>query len=536
MELMQYWHVFRRRWWMLLLSTVLASSIGYLVSTRITPVYQATTLLLVNQAQSPGQIGYQDILTSQSLAKTYSELLHNEAILSETIKQLSLPMTPQELSKRTNAQVISESQLLQITVEDTDTVRAVSIADTLTQGFIKRMQRLQLSGTQSNGQQVDVELNDVRRQMVEITERLNTLRAIPAPSVDTQNEISRLQFNLAQYESRYFRLLELQQKSNTIQNQAVNSILIVESAHASPIPVQPKPGRNAILAGLVGLLLASGLAFMLDFLDDRIRSTEELRDRFGLLPLATSWLVHGGTENLRPETAMSVSNQFSEAIRLLQTNLEFAALGRVTVIGVTSASAGEGKSTIVANLALAEAQAGKRVVLIDASLRDPELHQLYEISNQQGLSTYLAQEPRGAQVSLQEGPLQIKILPGGPVPPNPSELLGSQRLSDLIEHLRAQADVIFLDCAPLLPVSDTLILQRVMDGIILVVDAQHTGTRTIERALERFHKTSEKIIGVVLNKERGESTKRRRSKRLQNNRRKYESAETNVQSTVGTRL
>jgi capsular exopolysaccharide synthesis family protein len=203
------------------------------------------------------------------------------------------------------------------------------------------------------------------------------------------------------------------------------------------------------------------------------------------------------------DATMKRGDQLTEAMRLLRTNVGFLTMGGPAVLCVSSAVPGEGKSTITANLALAEAQAGKRVAVLDCDLRKPGLHPLFGLANDQGLSTFLAQGSGSGEPEFQEGPLGIKVLTAGPVPPNPTELLGAQRMIDFIARLRSQVDVVLLDSAPILHLADTLVLQPHINGTILIVNVQSTGTKVLRRIFTALEQASGRVLGVVLNKDRG---------------------------------
>jgi capsular exopolysaccharide synthesis family protein len=189
-----------------------------------------------------------------------------------------------------------------------------------------------------------------------------------------------------------------------------------------------------------------------------------------------------------------------------------------TAICISSAGPREGKSTVAANLAILEAKAGKRVVLIDANLCHPYLHQFFGLHNTSGLSTFLAQAGASVQPPLQNGPYNnIKILPAGSLPlqddsptiqippagclpSTAAELLGSPRMVDLVALLRRQADVVIIDSAPICPTPDTLLLQRAVDGTVLVMDARRTGMKALGDAVSALQHASGTLLGVVLNK------------------------------------
>ncbi|MBI4319068.1 MAG: CpsD/CapB family tyrosine-protein kinase [Chloroflexi bacterium] len=190
----------------------------------------------------------------------------------------------------------------------------------------------------------------------------------------------------------------------------------------------------------------------------------------------------------------------SEAYRTLRTNIQYSSLDRTlaTVLG-TSTAPDEGKSTVMANLAVTFAQTGNRVVLVDCDLRRPRLHEIFGIENAAGLTTAIIDE---AQTGL---PVQdtfvpnLRLLPSGPPAPNPSELLGSRRMDKLIEALKAEADYVLFDCPPILAVTDAAVLARKVDGVLLVFSTGKTKRDHAAKAKVLLEKVNANILGVVLN-------------------------------------
>jgi non-specific protein-tyrosine kinase len=191
----------------------------------------------------------------------------------------------------------------------------------------------------------------------------------------------------------------------------------------------------------------------------------------------------------------------SEAYRTLRTNLEFFSLDEpVRTLVVTSPGAKEGKSTVLANLAVTLAQGGKRVILADCDLRRPTQHSLFGLDNATGLTTMMLDESAKANPPLRETPVDgLRVLPAGPLPPNPAELLGSRRMKDVIAALLAQADVLLFDAPPVLAVTDALVLAVQTDGVLLVVRAGGTRREHVQQAKERLERVNARIVGAVLN-------------------------------------
>jgi len=491
------------RWtWLIVLGTLLAGGIGWLASRRATPMYEATARLLVTQVVIPGVSTYQDSTTIDRQARSYSELLSSWPVLQEAIRQLGLPLAPETLAKRVTTSMVKDTQFLEVTVQDETPGGAAAIANRIADVFIARNRDLQAGVGQDAQQQIVQELADTRAKVDDASSRLAALRANPGASADANGQVALVQGELTQYQQLYYQLLDIQQRMALEQSRGASSIAVVDPARAPAAPLGPGPRQNALIAALAGLLLCVGVVTLIEFLDDRVRDPNELREGLSLTPLTILGRHRGRTDMVLNPADLTGKNTFAEALRLLRTNLDFLAQGQSQVLVLSSALEGEGKSTVATNLAITEVQAGKRVVLIDADLRKPSVHRAFGVPNTQGLSTYLSQPQGVVGPVFQAGPLGLRLLTSGPIPPNPSELLGSARMAVLLDNLRGQADIVIIDSAPILPVADTLALQRHVDGVILVLDVRRTGMKTLGRAVERLRQVSANMVGVVLNRDR----------------------------------
>ena len=195
----------------------------------------------------------------------------------------------------------------------------------------------------------------------------------------------------------------------------------------------------------------------------------------------------------------------TEAYRTIRTNLQFAsAVDDVKVVLTTSALPSEGKTSTVSNTAVVTAEAGKKVLLIDADMRKPQIHQRFQISNLRGLSTVLIREGNLEDCVVSSETEGLYLLPSGPIPPNPSELLASKRFAEFIQICREQFDLILIDSPPVLSVSDALVLSRASDGVVFVLDAQGTNRKLAQKAVGALQQINAKVLGVVLNRVKNE--------------------------------
>ncbi len=190
----------------------------------------------------------------------------------------------------------------------------------------------------------------------------------------------------------------------------------------------------------------------------------------------------------------------SEAYRTLRTNLDFAGLDRtLKTLVVTSAGVSEGKSTTLANLAIVSAQAGRRVILVDADLRRPSLHKVFGLANDTGLTTMMMDEAALASPPLFKTDVEgLSVLTSGPLPPNPAEVMGSRRMEEIIAALAERADQVLFDTPPVVAVTDAAVLATKVDGVLLVVSAGHTRRDHARTAVQRLQQINARLVGAVL--------------------------------------
>lgn len=213
--------------------------------------------------------------------------------------------------------------------------------------------------------------------------------------------------------------------------------------------------------------------------------------------------------HVRPISQTHPQSPITESYRTIRTNIQFASVVDDTrVILTTSTAPGEGKTSTATNLAIVSATAGKRVLLIDADMRKPQVHQRFQVSNLYGLSTVLIKERTLDDCILRSDIENLSLLTSGPIPPNPAEILSSRTFADLVTSLHDEYDLIIMDSPPVLSVSDTLNLTRIADGVLFVIDSQKTHRTHVKRAIQSLEQVEARILGVVLNRvkrKKGES-------------------------------
>lgn len=282
--------------------------------------------------------------------------------------------------------------------------------------------------------------------------------------------------------------------------QTTSSIVPVEPAVAPQIPVAPRVLFNTVLAALVGLLGAAGSVFLKETLDDRVKNVEALGQQLNLPVLGGIARIRKSSDE-RPITAVEPRSPVAEAYRTLRTNLQFTSVDRpLHTILVTSPLPHEGKSTVAVNLATVLAQNGRRVLLIDADLRRPVLHKRLQLANRCGLSELFVQPELQLGDAVRSTEIKnVSVITSGSVPPNPSELVGSEKMAEILRHAQHDADIVIIDAPPLIPVTDAAVLGQRVDGVLLVVRAGQTKLAAAKHAAEQLQHVQANIVGTVLN-------------------------------------
>ena len=500
---LRYYAILLWRWlWLLVLCGLCAGGIAYGVSNSMAPVYAAATTLQINSARIGGASDYTALLTSNMVAKTYAELLRKRPVLDGVIADLALPITPDDLGDRITISVVRDTQLLQLTVEDLDPQRAADLANKIVSVFSEQNQAQQASRYQDAKQSLEQEMAQLQLNIDTTQASLDRLKADTAGTLAEQ---SRLQEQLAQYRTTYATLFKSLSDVRLAEVQTTDTVAVVESARAEPIPIRPRTTTNTLLAVVVGILLAAGLAFLMEYLNDTVGSSEDISTLLNLPTLAQIGRIdtHKGSTRL----VMAGDGELSpsaEAYIGLRVNLEFTSVGQPDrTILVTSASPSEGKSITAANLAVAIAQSGKRVILVDTDLRRPSTHKIFAVPNVRGVTTALFRVGGSNLVDhmlLRKDIANLYLMPSGPLPPNPADLLGSQRMATLIEDLKSHADVVIFDSSPLLAVVDAALLARACDATLLVALAGKTRSHGLKHAADQLAQSGGRIAGVVINR------------------------------------
>jgi capsular exopolysaccharide synthesis family protein len=316
------------------------------------------------------------------------------------------------------------------------------------------------------------------------------------------SRMTRLQATLDLYQSLYLNLLGSLETVRLARLQNTPNIVQIEPASVPRSPIRPRPLQNTALAAAVGLMLAAGIAFLVEYLDDTLKTPEDVERLLGLPVLGfIAQMPYKRKEAEQVFVARQPRSPVSEAFRSLRTNLEFSAVERpICTILVTSAGPSEGKTTVAANLAAIFSQAKKHVVLLDADMRRPRIHRMFGMANRSGLSDlFLGQDrPRNIGRGRQDLPNLVVVTSGG-TPPNPAELLGSAKMDQILSEFHKHVDVVIIDTPPSL-VADAQILAGKVDAVLLVIQPGKTHAAAARACLETLQRSGARIVGVVLNR------------------------------------
>ena len=286
-------------------------------------------------------------------------------------------------------------------------------------------------------------------------------------------------------------------ESVTEQSQSVN-IWVVRKASMPEAPSYPNKKRSVILGIVLGLFGGLGMAFLIEYLDNTTKSEVELERRYGITVLGSIERVKSSDE-IETHVLSKPLSPVAESYRLIRSSLLLSSVERPPqVILLTSMSPQEGKTSTTANLARVLAQGDKKVLIIDCDLRRPRGHSLFNIPNDNGLSTYLTGNCEDIPVTPVPGEV-LSILSAGPIPPNPAELLGSKKMDQVLTEMKSRFDFILLDSPPIQRVADSLALSKIVDGTIVVVRYGKTTFDMLNGGIKKLTDVNARILGFILN-------------------------------------
>jgi len=591
MDVKQVFSTIKHWLWLIILGCVIGGGIGYYISIRQTPIYQAQARFVILPAAQT-TYDYYSYLNNQDLIDTYAQLLTTEELLYQASEALGFPVRKGQAT----AQQVDDTKFVVLTVKDPDPFKAATIANGLVAIMISQnenLQSVQFAAAEKNLQaridQAEEQIATLEAQITQMSDEMlqSQIVSVQVQMDDVQSQVNNLKTDMAQiypgslavediadlksltedletlteeeiaqltayqtkldeimpilelYQEIYTELVVLGQTSGTsardpndlerlkttlnlyqqiyissINNletlklakaQNTPTVMQVEAAVKPSVPISPKPMQTALLGAAIGLLITAALVFLIEFLDDTLKTPDEIKAVLEVPVIGfIGELKHNsrkGEDALGVFVAKNPRSPVAEAFRSLRTNLEYSSVDNpVKTVLVTSSGESEGKSTVAANLAIVEAQSGKAVVIVDADMRRPKVHIQFNKPNRMGLSDVVTGKLSLDDVLKTYDQVEnLSIITCGTIPPNPAELLGSERMSQTLKDLKKRFDVIILDTPPMI-VSDAQILSSKVDGLIYVVIPGQTRAITARRPLEELRRIEAKVLGVVANK------------------------------------
>jgi succinoglycan biosynthesis transport protein ExoP len=469
--------VLRRKWWVTGIA-VLGLGSGVALSMVQAKQYSATAQVLVQSGTGPGSLSTAPQQVTPTEVQTMLQLVTSAPVLKHVRKDLG--STPP-----VQASEVAQTNVISITAISAAPAAAARIANAYAHDFVS----IEQSAAASAAASAEI---DLRAQIHSTAKQITQLRS----SKSTASEVAALVNQEA--------VLRVQLSQVEVSGAAVDQALaVVTPAQPPSSPSSPRPVQDAGLGLAAGLALGLAVAFLRDSLDDAISSKEAAENLAGVPVLAAVPMVTSWRKRDRPlvVTLARPAAPATEAYRSLRTSLQFARQEHeLRSILVTSPAASEGKTSTLANLGAVFAQAGHRVLMVSCDLRKPRLGQFFGIDERTGLTTaILGEDSMENLIQAVPGTDNLWLLPSGPTPPNPAELLNGARAQQIFAQLRATFDLVLIDSPPVLPVTDAVVLSKDVDATLLIVAAFRTRSGDLHRAAEKLAQVDARVVGVVLN-------------------------------------
>ncbi len=530
-----YINVIFKRFWLIVAMVAVGLVAAVLVNIFMRPAYKATVLMMINQ-EDAGKIDatpYSSFTSEEDYYRTQYQLLASRSLLEKVYKNMDLnqyeqfanPRGLNKLQGALNIDPVTRSRLVNVSITAYDPKLAAEIANTLTNTFVAD----NVSNRVFMGQDVIAALESTERSPEE-QELLNSM-----PQVVNSDFIKTLKQQAAQlsaqraklaakYTAQHPELISVQNQLNAVNEQintetrrlvqsikielsgqfSGNNIRIVDPAVTPDKPVRPRKLINLAIGLLAGGILGLGLVFVLEFLDQSVKSSEDLEEKLHLPFLG--FVPYEKTKKKESEYAtMLKTGNFllAENVRNIRTMLDFALSDNHNApFLITSSLQGEGKSNLSSNLLVAMAQAGKKVLLVDGDLRRARVHRVFKLSTEKGLSNIWDADPKKADYaanvqSVKDVP-NLFVMTSGQRPPNPAELLNTPKLADFLQWAQKNFDQVVIDCPAILPVSDTLLWGKYVPRAVFVIKYGQTNAKLAQVALDKLQKAGIKILGAVI--------------------------------------
>jgi len=476
-------------------SILVAEILSYQYFIRQPKIYQTHTTLMIGTTISDPNPTNNEFILNQQLAAAYANIANRQMVHNATLNALDMDQLPEYV-----ARALPNTPLIEIVVTDTDPKRAQAVANELATQLVLLSPTGAMPEEQGRQEFINQRLNILEVQINETEDEIKKLQEdlgnmISATQIkETQDQITSLQSKLSTMQDNYGTLL-----SNTQQG-AINSLTLIERAELPSSPIGPNFGLTMLLAAAFGLILAVIEAYLLEYLDDTLKSGDDVARLFSAPIIGHIFEQKIGTKGKQMYDIADMRHPSAEAFRILSTNIEIAkANWPLKTILVTSADTGDGKTSVAANLALFLTQRNKRVVLLGADLRKPNIHKYFNMTNDLGLVDLFSGNATLDNVLKVSEHRKLAVLTAGNTPSNPTELLSSNKMDQLLAKLKEIADFVIIDSSPYI-IADAIALSSKVDGVLLVVRPGHTPIPLAHSTMEQIKLAGVKLVGVVLNR------------------------------------
>lgn len=519
MELVHYVRLLRKWFWLLLIGGFLAGGAAFIYASRQTNQYVARATISVGSFIEAPNPDSSEIRTGVELAQTYAVLAQTYDVLQAAVEAGGFPVSPGQLGGMVSISVVEDTSLLRLSVTYEDPVLAADMANEVARQLIINSPSNLTDEQQSQIDLANAEIERLNQELQRSRVRLGEIDAQLAATTD-QAEIDRLteQRNIivTQINQASANIAQFTNSIATLQ-QRTNSLDIVEQARIPTAPMGTGRFSRTLMGVFFGMALAGGLALMIEYLDDTIRTGEDATELL-VLPMLATISRFGKSSDSYPDRLITYhdpGSHVAEEYRALRINMLFSSNGSWSkgAYIITSAGPSEGKSITASNLAVTMAMAGLRVLLVDADLRRPRIHEIFGLDNQLGLSTLLfatpdtddhyASDAPNLKDCLQEtGIPGLRVITSGFIPLNPTEALGSAAMQRWFQEFQQarNVDVILFDTPPALVVADCSALAAATQApLVLVLEAGQTRRSAAIRARDQFTNLDLPIKGIVLN-------------------------------------
>jgi non-specific protein-tyrosine kinase len=492
-ELRDYLNVIRARKWVIIQAVVIVTLVAVVVSVIQAPSYESEARVLIAEKDTGSALlgmSLSEFSQPERGLQTQVQLMQVRPLLENTIRKLDLGIAPDDLAKRITISGVGQTNIVSIKATDGDSQMAADIANTLAEEFVTWSRDYKRESIQAAINEVEMRLEESKTEILELGKRIKD----EGKSDDLSAELS---IATGAYTTLAGQLEQL--KIN--EQLEVGSGRIVSPAVVTEEPVEPRPVRNGALGLAVGVVFGLGMAFLYEYLDNTIKSSEEAEEFYGapVLGLIPAEKFEKG-EKRRLTIVQHAGSPAAEAYRVLRNSLDFVNFEHdIKTLLVSSAAPAEGKSTVAANLAAGLAQAGKKVAFVNCDFRRPTTDQFFTVNNIIGLADVLA-GTNTLKAALQQpmANLNLLVLTPGKLPPNPSELLGSKKMEELIRSLEEWADWVIIDSPPLLAVADGAAVARWVHGVLMVSKGTESTRDAARKAREMLDKVGARVAGVVV--------------------------------------